>query len=96
MRRSRRLFGGSEALVFEEQLFLSLCMLGIERYAIHGTDLLALRLVEMADAFGAQSRIDDVDLRPLRDGAVGTFRFAHVAVDAGIDDLEGHAAFIYV
>src|SRR5574343_1405494 len=50
----------------------------------------ALRLVEMADAFGAAVGIDDVDVLALADGLVRTGRFADVAVDAdGMDD-QGH------
>src|SRR5690606_9128004 len=46
--------------------------------------------VVVADAFGAQGGVDDVDLLALGDGAVGAFGFADVAVDAVVGDLQGH------
>jgi len=61
-------------------------MRGIERNAIDWTHLLALRLIKMADAFGAFIRIDDVDFRALRNGFVRTFGFAYITVDAGVGD----------
>ena len=40
----------------------------------------------MADAFGTKFRIDDIDIDTLGNGAIGTFRFAHVAVDTFISN----------
>jgi hypothetical protein len=62
----------------------------VERDAIHGADLLALRLVVVADAFGAQVGVDHVDLLSLGDGAVRTLGLADVAVDAVVGDDQGH------
>jgi hypothetical protein len=44
----------------------------------------------MAHALGAEVRVYLVDLRTLGDGMVRALGLAHVAVDAGIDDLERH------
>ena len=52
------------------QLALRLAPLGIERDAIHGADLAALRRVEVPDALGALRGVDHVDLLARRDGAV--------------------------
>jgi hypothetical protein len=48
--------------------------------------------VEVADALGALVRIDDVDLRALRDRLVRAFGLADVAVDALVGDDQGHEA----
>ena len=47
-----------------------------------GQDLLALRVVEMPDAFCAFVWINNVDLFALVDGFIGAFWFAYVTVDA--------------
>ena len=52
--------------------------------AIHRTHLLALRFIVVADAFGAQIGVDDVNLLALGDGAVRALGLAYVAVDAFI------------
>src|SRR5690606_21695293 len=54
----------------------------------------ALRLVEMADAFGAQRRVDHVDRFALRNRPVRAYRLADVAVDAELVDLQGHARIV--
>jgi hypothetical protein len=74
-----------------QQLFLRF---GVRRIRVDAFDRAhhhALRLVEMADAFGAQRGIDHVDVRPLRDRLVRARRFADVAVDAEFVDLQRHA-----
>ena len=67
-------------------------MVGVQRDAVHGADLAALRFVKVAHAFGAFVGVDFVDLRAGRDGAVGAFGLAYVAVDAFVRDEEGHDA----
>jgi hypothetical protein len=57
-----------------------------------GTNLDPLRLLEVADAFGALPGVDDVDLRTLRDGVIRALRLADVAVDAFVGDHQGHRA----
>src|SRR5690349_22938157 len=59
--------------------------------AIHRADLLALRFVVVADALGAQVRVDHVDLFALGNGGVRALGFADVAVDAIVGDDQGHA-----
>jgi hypothetical protein len=61
-------------------------MIRILNDAIHRTNLDALLLVEVPHAFGAFRRVDDEDVLPLRDGFVGAFRYAHIAVDALFGD----------
>jgi hypothetical protein len=46
-------------------------MLGVQRNAGHRAHLHALRLVEVADAFGALVRVDLVDLRPRKMASFG-------------------------
>ncbi len=62
----------------------------IDRYASHGTDLLALGLIEMPDALGAFIGIDLIDQGPHENGIIRTFRFADVAIDAIVGDHQGH------
>jgi len=59
---------------------------GIVRNAINGADFAALRLGMMTDTLCAEVGIDHIDLFAGRDGAIRTFRFAHVAVDAFVRD----------
>ena len=73
---------GSQAFVFRLELFARFAPFGIERNAGDGTDLLALRLIEMADAFRAFVRIDLVELRAHRDRFVRALGLADVAIDA--------------
>jgi hypothetical protein len=49
----------------------------------------------MADTLGAQVGVDDVDLITLRDGPVGAFRLANIAVDALVADLKRHLALLW-
>src|SRR5690606_30726099 len=70
---------------------LALDVVFVERDAVHRAHLLTLGFVVVADAFGAQVGVDDVDLLALGDGAVGAFGFADVAVDAVVGDFQGHA-----
>jgi hypothetical protein len=63
-------------------------MLRILQDTVHRADLDALGRFVVTDTFGAQSRVDHVDLVPLADGAVRALRLAHVAVDAFIGDVK--------
>ena len=55
-------------------------MVRVQRDAVHGADLAALRFVKVAHAFGAFVGVDFVDLRAGRDGAVGAFAASRVAI----------------
>src|SRR5690606_21927324 len=65
-------------------------MSDVEWNAVDRAHLLALRFIEMADALGALVWIYDVDIDALRNGVVGTFGFAHVAVDAVVGNDQCH------
>ena len=54
--------------------------------AVYGADLLALGFIVVSDALGAWVGVDFVDFFALRDGIVGAFGFAYIAVDAFIGD----------
>ena len=69
-------------------------MLRIHGDAGHRTNLHALRLVEMADAFGALVRIDLVELGAHVDRIVRALGLADIAVDAFVGDHEGHPPII--
>src|SRR6266702_391279 len=61
--------------------------------AVHGTHRDALRVVEMAFAFGAFLGVDHEDAAVLADRDVGTFRFAgRAARTSGRNHLEGHGS----
>jgi len=68
------------------QLIFVFDVRGIGENAIDRTHLNALRRVEMSDALGALVRINNVNLSALRNGAVGAFGFAYVAVNAFVGD----------
>jgi hypothetical protein len=75
-----------QALVFFPQGFPRFDVLRVQRNAGHGADLHALRLVEMAHAFGAFVRVDLVNFLAQVDRLVGAFGLADVAVDAFVGD----------
>ena len=52
----------------------------------------ALRFVEVAYAFRAARRVDDVDVLAHADGLVGARRLADIAVDAELVDLQRHVS----
>ncbi|KFC51122.1 hypothetical protein DK37_24595 [Halomonas sp. SUBG004] len=64
--------------------------LWVEGNTVHRAHLLALRLVEVADALGAQIGVDHVNLLTGRDRVIRAFRFADVAVNAFVGDHQGH------
>ncbi|EKE18167.1 MAG: hypothetical protein ACD_10C00100G0001 [uncultured bacterium] len=66
-------------------------MVRILRNAIDRTDLHALRLVVVTDAFGALVGVDHIDLFPLGDCLIRALRFADVAVDAFVGDDQRHS-----
>jgi hypothetical protein len=82
--------------VFVVQLLVRFGVRGVDNDAFDRTHDHALRFVMMTDAFGAQRRIDDVELLAKRNRLVRADGFADVAVDAGIEDLERHAGQVYM
>src|SRR4051812_11040056 len=80
-----------QVLVLEHQLLTRFDAIGIARNALDGTDLDALGYVEMAHALRAQVRVDLVIHLAERDGLVRAHGFADVAVDAGVEDDQGHS-----
>jgi hypothetical protein len=70
--------------VFVEQLILGFDVIGIHNNAIDRTHRIASGLVVMTHAFSAFVRIDLINLRTKMNGFIGTFRLAHIAVDARI------------
>src|SRR5438445_4251401 len=64
----------------------------IDDDALDRTYLDTLRRIEVPDALGAAHGRNLVNRRTHRDGLIGTDRLADVAVDAGIENLEGHSA----
>src|ERR1700750_228718 len=79
-----------EVFVLEHQLFAGFHVVRVVRDALHRTYLDALGIIEVADAFGAEVRIDHVVLLAQGDGLVGADGLADVAVDAGVEDKQGH------
>ena len=58
----------------------------INRDAVDRANLLTLWLAIVTDAFGAFTRVYDIDVIAGRNGLVGAFRLADIAVDAVICD----------
>src|SRR5690606_33825127 len=71
-----------QAQVLRVQSFSALDVGRVERNAVDRTNLAALRLVMMPDAFGTARRVDLVDLLALRYRLVRAFGLADVAIDA--------------
>jgi hypothetical protein len=44
----------------------------------------------MADALGAEIRINYINFIPLTDGAIGAFGLTHIAVDTLVGNDQGH------
>jgi hypothetical protein len=65
-------------------------VLWVDRDASHWAHLYALGLVKMTDAFCALGGVNFVDFRAEVDRLIGTFRFAHIAIDAFIGDHQSH------
>jgi hypothetical protein len=72
------------------QLFRCFDIISIQRNAFHGTHLLALRCVKVANTLSTSEWIDFVDFDTLIDGIIGTNRLTDVAVDALISDYQCH------
>jgi hypothetical protein len=84
--RSRLGYSLGDLQIFLVQRFLAFDYLGMRDDALDGAHFDALRLLKMANAFGAKFWIDLVELYALIDRAVRTFRLAHIAVDTLIGD----------
>ena len=82
--------GRLQAFVFQLQLFAGFLSCRIERNTGHRADLLALRLIEMPDAFSAFVGVDLINQRPHEDGIVRAFGFTDITVDAIISDHQCH------
>jgi hypothetical protein len=76
------------------QLRVVLNPLRIIGNARDGTNLLALRGIEMPHTLSALIRIDLVDFRAHEDGFVWALRLADIAVDALIGNHECHIGFL--
>src|SRR5438105_11016539 len=74
-----------------EEVRLHLRIVRIHDTAVHRTDGGAGFLVVEAYAFGAEGRIDDVDVLTLRDGLIRTLGLACPAVDALLGDDRRHS-----
>jgi hypothetical protein len=73
--------GSLQQFELGEQLILGFAVLRMEGNAADRTHLLALRLVEVADALGAFIRIDFVNFGAHVDRVVWALRLANVAID---------------
>ena len=54
--------------------------------AVYGADLLTLGFVIVSDALGAQVWVDFIDFFALRNGVIGAFGLADIAVDAFVSN----------
>lgn len=76
----------SNDVVFFHQLLFRFLIVGVQRDTIHRTNLLALGLIIMAYAFGAEIRLDLVDLLARRDCAVRALRLTDITINAVISN----------
>lgn len=79
-----------QSLVLGLQLFPAFAPGRIKGNAGNRTYLLALRLIEMPDAFGAFIRVDLINLRPHEDRVIRAFRLTHVAINAVVGNQQRH------
>src|SRR5690606_22280075 len=83
------LFAG-QAVVLRHQLVVGFNVRRIQRNAVHGTDLLALGFVVVADTLGALVGINDIDLGARGNGLVRALRLADIAIDAVVGNHQRH------
>jgi hypothetical protein len=79
-----------QALVFLKQGFFGLYVLRMNGNAGHRADLHTLGFIKVAHALCALGGIYFVNFWAEVDGLIGTFRFAHITIDAFIGDHQGH------
>lgn len=72
------------------QLFACFFMIRIGHNAVNRANILALRRIVMADAFGAFIGVYFVNFFALRDGVVRAFRLAHIAVNTIFGNQKSH------
>src|SRR5262249_56887202 len=75
-----------------DQRFFGLDVVGIGDAAVNRAHSGARFVIMKADAFGAEQRVDHVELFALRDRVVGTLGLASAAVDTLARYHRGHAA----
>ena len=80
------LFFLGDFVVFGEQLLMGFGVFFVYQDAVYGADLLALGFVIVSDALGAQVWVDFVDFFALRNGVIGAFGLADIAVDAFVSN----------
>ena len=81
-----RLFFLDDFVVFGEQLLMGFRVFFVYQDAVYGADLLALGFIVVSDALGAQVWVDFVDFFALRNGVIGAFGLADIAVDAFVSN----------
>jgi len=89
-RRSGGGFVSRQTFVLDEEFFARFAPGRVERDACDRAQELALRFFKVTDTLGALVRIDLVILVAHRNGIVGAFGFADVAVDAVVGNQKGH------
>src|SRR5687768_17498991 len=68
---------GDQPFVLLFKLIMRFFIRRIDNDAVDRTHFHALRFLEVADAFGAELRLDDVDLLALGDGPIRALGLAH-------------------
>ena len=71
---------------FRKQLFFRFTVVLVRDTAVYRADFLAGFFAMKADAFGAEIRLDFVEIFAFGDCSVWTFRFANATVDTFISD----------
>ena len=74
----------SEYLVFLHQLLFGLHIIRVKWNTVDRANLDTLRRLVVTDTFGAQVRVDHIDLITGTDRLVRTFRFTYITIDAFI------------
>ena len=81
--------------VFCHQFIMGFRVFFVNQDAVHRANLLALRFIVVSDALRAEVGVDFVNFLALRDGIIGAFGFAYVAVDALVGNKKRHFFSFY-
>jgi hypothetical protein len=79
-----------QLFILIQELLFALAPRRIKRYAGYRTDLLALRLAEVTDAFSAFIGINLINLQPHENRFIGALWLAYVAIYTIIRDYQCH------
>ena len=79
-----------QALVFGLEFFTGFLVVGIQRDAVYRAYVNTLGCLIVTHALGTEIGVNFIDFFALRNGAIGAFGLAYIAIDAFVGDHQGH------